>query len=113
MLYANEDVKMWDAETGGYVEDSFDKAEEAELKSGIADGRALQSMKTTAGWKLVNTFLTDAVDGYKNKLAFEDDFKKIRRLQETIKAHNNILVFVDWSIQQGKKFENKQTPTKG
>lgn len=112
MLYVNENVKLWDAETGSYTaKDEFDQTE---LQRIIDDGRALEALKRSPGWSLLEDLLKTTCSDLKEKLAYESDIEKFRRLQEAVKAYQNVLTFVDYKIAEGKALEEKtQAPEEG
>ena len=49
----------------------------------------------------------------KEKLAYEQDIEKIRRLQEAIKAYQNVLTYVDYKIAEGRALIEKPVPEEG
>ena len=111
MLYENEKVQIWNPETDEAFQTDEEKLEIEEIRVRIEAGKQLEGLKQSEGWKSVSTFLTSSVDAYKDILTKEQDFKKIRRLQEAIKAYSNVLSFIDVTIAEGKNLqENHQTP---
>lgn len=109
-LYANEKVQLWDAETDESPQTPEEVLIEAEINKRIHEGKTIQSLKRSKGWKLVDKFLDRQIADYKNKLALEQDVRTLRRMQEAIKAYSNVKAYIDWSIQEGKSFENQKTP---
>jgi len=109
-LYDGEDIRMWDAETGQMHKSTLADYQDEEMTQCIEDADVLQSMKGSRGWQMVSTFLTNCIDGYKNKLTYSEDLDKVRRFQEAIKAYENVLIFVDQKIHEGLSFKNQKTP---
>lgn len=111
VLYMNESVapaKLWDPETG---EDYGSTArEEQEIEELISQGKQLESLQQAPGWQIVTDFLKLMVSDYMHKLTLETDHKKIRRLQEAIKAYSNVLSFVNYKINEAKAFDKRRTP---
>ena len=97
-LYENEQVRLWNPESGTY-EVSPATAEVDQL---VAEGRSLETLKQSDGWLIVEAILKNSVEDYKQKLSYEEDLNKIRRLQEAIKAYTNVLLFVDSKITEGR-----------
>lgn len=69
----------------------------------IAAGQALQEMRASAGWSLLSRFIEEQIASHKDKLVSETDFREFRRVQEYIKALQNILVFPDIMISEASK----------
>lgn len=112
MLYVNEKIKLWDADTGSYsARDEFD---DTEVQRIIEEGRSLDALKRSTGWSLLEDLLKTTCSDLKEKLAYESDIEKFRRLQEAVKAYQNVLTFVDYKIAEGKALEEKtQAPEEG
>jgi hypothetical protein len=112
MLYENENLKLWMPETGEFT--SKEEVIDGEEKRIIEEGRALEAMLRSDGWKVVNGLLTLTTTDLKEKLAYEQDIEKIRRLQEAIKAYQNVLTYVDYKIAEGRALaEQNQSPKEG
>lgn len=114
-LYDNETVEQpfFDMETGREFQDYHVKKEEEEIKQIVEEGKTLEAMKKGDGWKFVATFITDAVDAYKEKMTYEVDFEKIKRMQEAVKAYRNVEAYIDYKINEAKGLETKKTPNRG
>lgn len=111
MLYEGETVERWDPETGEDYKEYADTKEKAEIAAFRRKAEDLKSLKQTPGWSLLTEFLNESVDAYKEAIASEDNFEKIVRLQEAIKAYRNVEAYVDWTINEAKKFDNNQAPS--
>ena len=112
MLYVNEKIRMWNPETGQL--DGRDEYEEASLLKIVEEGQALDALKRSPGWVVLEELLKTTCSDLKEKLAYEQDLEKFRRLQEAVKAYQNVLTFVDYKIAEGKALEEKQqAPTEG
>lgn len=113
MLYENEDVKIWNPVTG----EMTGKAEilDEQILKVIEDAQALAAMKRSAGWALIEELLSETCSDLKEKLVSENDLERFRRLQEAVKAYQNILSFVEFKIAEGKALEEqqKQSPDEG
>jgi hypothetical protein len=106
MLYVNERIRMWNPETDQL--DGRDEYEEKELGRIVEEGQALDALKRTPGWEVLEELLKTTCSDLKEKLAYEQDIEKFRRLQEAVKAYQNVLTFVDYKIAEGKALEEKQ-----
>lgn len=110
-LYSNENPKIWNADT-----DEMETAKELQdaevIQQAIEEGRALKQMANSSGYAILKTYLSATVEDLKNKLATESDYKKFRRLQEAVKAYNNVMVFVDFKIHEGSALELTRAPEK-
>jgi hypothetical protein len=112
MLYENEKIQLWNPETGELS--GKDEVVEEEVTRIIEEGLALSTLKGHSGWKIIENLLLATTTDLKDKLAYEQDIEKIRRLQEAIKAYQNVLTFVDYKIAEGKALEeNNQAPIEG
>lgn len=113
MLYENEDVKIWNPVTG----EMTGKAEilDEQVLKVIEDAQALEAMKRSAGWVLIEELLSETCSDLKEKLVSENDLERFRRLQEAVKAYQNILSFVEFKIAEGRALEEqqKQSPDEG
>ena len=107
MLYENEDVKIWNPETGE-LSGKSEILEEQALKA-IEDSHALAALKRSVGWQLIEDLLKETCADLKEKLVSENDLKRFRRIQEAVKAYQNVLNFVDYKIAEGKALEEQQT----
>ena len=80
MLYVNEKIRMWNPETGQL--DGRDEYEEASLLKIVEEGQALDALKRSPGWVVLEELLKTTCSDLKEKLAYEQDLEKFRRLQE-------------------------------
>lgn len=69
----------------------------------IANGLALKELQVSLGWGILKRFIEEQIDSHKDKLVTETDFKEIRRVQEYLKALQNVLVFPDIMISEASK----------
>lgn len=106
MLYENESIKLWNPETGELS--GKDEVIDSEVTRVIEEGYAVQAMARSAGWEIIANLLKDTCTDLKDKLAYESDIEKFRRLQEAVKAYQNVLTFVDYKIAEGKALEEQQ-----
>jgi len=108
VLYENEKVRVWNPTTG-----ELDAIEpNAEVDQVVSEGRSLESMKGSEGWRILEAILATSIEDYKQKLAYEEDVNRIRRLQEAVKAYSNVLLFVDSKIAEGRALiDNKPDPS--
>lgn len=104
VLYENE---VYNPEVGQY-----ERLEQQEVDKAIQDGEAIQAMKQTEGWKLIEEFLKGAIEKYKSLLLYEQDLEKIRRLQEAIKSYSNVFHFVE-AKEQEYELAKEQSKNKG
>ena len=106
MLYENEDIKLWNPETGELT----GKAEivDGEVTRVIEEAQAVAAMKRSSGWGIIETLLKETCTDLKEKLAYESDIAKFRRLQEAVKAYQNVLTFVDYKIAEGRALEEQK-----
>jgi|GEM_PF-2616498 len=113
MLYANENIKIWNPETG----EMSDKEDiiDSETERVIDEGLALSQMTGTRGWIILRGLLTNTCTDLKEKLVIEHDLDKFRRLQEAVKAYQNVMNFVDYKIAEGIALQEQKTqsPEKG
>jgi len=107
MLYENEKIQLWNPETGELS--GKEEVIDSEVTRIIEEGAALNALKRSSGWQIVENLLSVTCSDLKEKLAYEQDIEKIRRLQEAVKAYQNVLTFVDYKIAEGRALEeNKQ-----
>lgn len=106
MLYENEDIKIWNPETGE-LSGKSEILDEQTLQA-IDDGQALLAMKRSVGWQIVEELLKDTCIDLKEKLVSEQDLERFRRIQEAVKAYQNVLNFVDYKIAEGKALEEQK-----
>lgn len=112
MLYEHENLKLWMPETGEFT--SKEEVVDNEVVRIIEEGKALEAMVRSDGWKSVENLLKITCTDLKEKLAYEQDLEKIRRLQEAIKAYQNVLTYVDYKIAEGRTLaEQNQSPKEG
>ena len=112
MLYQGETVPIWDAETGKDVSEEIYKKEEQHVDESIKKARHLKSMTKTQGWKILKQWLQEEHDRYLEALQNVTDLEIIRRLQEALKAHDNIHAYVQRMLLTGEQFEQQRTPRK-
>lgn len=107
MLYANENVKIWNPETNELT----DKSEllDAEMERAIDEGQALAQLKQSRGWIILESLLKETCADLKEKLVAEQDLDKFRRLQEAVKAYQNVISFVDYKISEGLALQEQKT----
>ncbi len=110
-LYANEEIRPYDFETGETEEAWKDQREEDQIKAEISAGKSLENMKGTEGWGLVETFLTDHIVKYRDLLVGSTDFDQVKRLQEAIKAYSNVMVFVEHHIFTARNLQQRAPET--
>jgi hypothetical protein len=67
-------------------------------------GNALQELKSSKGWTILKNFIEGQIESHKLKLVVEDKFSEVRRVQEYIKALQNILLFPDTLIEEASKY---------
>lgn len=106
MLYENEDIKIWNPETGE-LSGKSEVLDEQMLKA-IEDGHAIRAMKRSAGWLIVEELLKETCTDLKEKLVSEQDLERFRRIQEAVKAYQNVLNFVDYKIAEGMALEEQK-----
>lgn len=106
MLYENENIKLWNPETGELS--GKDEVVEGEVVRVIEEGYAVAAMKRSSGWQIIENLLRETCTDLKEKLAYESDVEKFRRLQEAVKAYQNVLTFVDYKIAEGKALEEQK-----
>lgn len=97
----------FDLETGApaFLEEEKRALQVAEFQRAEAD--ALSSLKVHPGWKILEKYLNESIDKHTEDLVLSEDVNKMLRLQEYIKAHSNVLAYVDAKILEGEKaFEN-------
>lgn len=109
LLYENEQITSWDAITGEDDKSLVEK-EDTEVAAIRAEGKALENLKTSPGWKIVSSWMQDCVMVYTDTLVKSKDLDQMKRLQEAIKAYKNIEGFLTVRIDQAKSFDNKRTP---
>ena len=106
MLYENEDIKIWNPETGE-LSGKSEILDEQVLKA-IEDGQALLALKRSTGWQIIEDLLKETCTDLKEKLVSEQDLERFRRIQEAVKAYQNVLTFVDYKIAEGKALEEQK-----
>jgi len=113
MLYENEKVRLWNPETGELS--SKDEVIDSEIRRIIEDGYSLIALKNSEGWQLIETLLKTTCSDLKEKLTYEQDLERFRRIQEAVKAYQNVLNLVDYKIAEGRALEEqqKQSPEEG
>jgi len=106
MLYENEDIKIWNPETG----ELSGKSEilDEQVQKAIDDAQALDAMKRSTGWSIIESLLKETCSDLKEKLVSENDLERFRRIQEAVKAYQNVLTFVDYKIAEGKALEEQK-----
>jgi hypothetical protein len=112
-LYANEEIQvnLYDPETGEYLDGTGLTPEEEEIRSFIANGKVMERLKRHAGWKLLTDFMKANVSKYKEGLVNETDFEKVKRMQEAVKAYENVMTYVDAIINESKGLEQQTDPS--
>lgn len=108
-LYSNEEIRVWNPESDQY-ESLKEAQEENEVTELIEEGRALELLKGSRGFQVIDKYLRMTVEDLKSKLAVEQDFRKLRRLQEAVKAYQNVLLLIDYKINEGRALAEKQDP---
>lgn len=109
-LYANEEIYMYDPETGTETDLASERRQKAEESEFIAQSQKLESLKRNRGWKVLTSWLNECIAHYQEALIHEQDQQKIYRFQEAIKCYRNIENFVDAHVKEGKEFlERKRT----
>ena len=109
MLYINENLELWNPATDEQEKIKLEQ-EESEVQQVIDEGRALEQLKGTKGFETLKTYLLQTVEDLRMRLTTETDYKKFRRFQEAAKAYNNVLVFVEYKINEGKALAEKRDP---
>lgn len=106
MLYENEDIKIWNPETG----ELSGKSEilDEQVQKAIDEAQALSAMKRSTGWSIIEDLLKETCSDLKEKLVSENDLERFRRIQEAVKAYQNVLTFVDYKIAEGKALEEQK-----
>ena len=110
-LYENEKIRLWNPETGEL--DDKKELEESEHARIVKEGLDLEALKASEGWKTVAHLLNTTCQDLKEKLAYEQDFAKLRRLQEAVKAYQTVLNFVDYKVAEGRAIQEQQSPEEG
>jgi hypothetical protein len=106
MLYENEKIKLWDPETNEMS--GTDEVIDEEVRRIIDEGYSLIALKNSNGWQLLENLLKTTCSDLKEKLTYEQDLERFRRLQEAVKAYQNVLNFVDYKIAEGRALEDQQ-----
>lgn len=109
-LYSDEQVHFTNLDTGEQAQLNLQRDEESQLEA-INEGRLLGQLKTHSGFEILEKYLQAAIEDIRTRLVRETDFKRIRRLQETATAYQNVLGFIDFKISEGQAFEKQRTPT--
>ena len=109
MLYQGEDIKIWNPESDEY-EKLKEAQQEADIQEIIEEGRSLELLKGSRGFQIIERDLVALLEAHKQRLAVEEDFRKIRRLQEAIKAYTNVLALIDYKINEGRALAEKRDP---
>lgn len=107
MLYANENIKIWNPETGEMSEK--EEVVDSEVDRVIDEGHALSQLKGSRGWSILSGLLKETCTDLKEKLVIEQDLEKFRRLQEAVKAYQNVMNFVDYKIAEGIALQEQKT----
>ena len=87
MLYENEKIKLWDPETNELS--GKDEVIDEEVRRIIDEGYALIALKNSNGWQLLENLLKTTCSDLKEKLTYEQDLERFRRLQEAVKAYQS------------------------
>lgn len=111
-LYSNERVPLWNPEHDQYELLKLAE-EEAAIQQAIEEGHALDILRQSTGFKILEDFLKNSIDNLVGQLKIEQDYKKIRRLQEALKAYHNVLLFVDVKVNDGKALQDQQRTPSG
>ena len=106
MLYENEDIRLWNPETGEMS--AKDDVITGEIQRLIEDSYSLIALKQSAGWQILEGLLQTTCMDLKEKLVSEQDLERFRRIQEAVKAYQNVLNFVDYKIAEGRALEDQQ-----
>ena len=92
----------YDPETGTQKQEAYVDLVEMEAEEAILKAEALQSMRGSTGFKIIEQFLTEQVTQIKGSLPYiTHDKEKLFRLQEACKCYQNVLDFMDQEIRKG------------
>lgn len=113
MLYENENIRLWNPETGELS--AKQEIIDGEVKRLIEEGYALLALRNSDGWRILSEMLLATCSDLKEKLTHEQDLERFRRFQEAVKAYQNVLNLVDYKIAEGRALEEqqKQSPDEG
>lgn len=95
---SNAYVEEFDLDTG-VANDNLEKEKlEEKAKQVIYQASMFLQMKETEGWRILQAFIKNTIEGYTKSLILEQDFEKIKRLQSEILAMESVFRIVDESI---------------
>ncbi len=86
---------LYDDVTGQPTPEFEASEQEEKVKQSLQHMHEIEDMCRTAGWKHVEKWMLDQLEGCKEKLIDESNFKEILRLQAAAKAISNLLGSVD------------------
>ena len=106
MALYDEDYKyptsLYDPETGRQKQEAYMDLMDIETQEAILRAESIQNMRTSAGFKIIEKFLTEQVKLIRESLPhITHDKEKLFRLQEACKCYQNVLDYVDQQIQIG------------
>lgn len=115
-LYGEEDkpeiIREYDAETGEETKESIAGALSHSEEILLAECEALDLMRHTRGWKIIEEFLANVKAHHMERCILETNYDEIRRHQEFLKAYSNLEAFVEGKLNEGRRLkEERQQPT--
>lgn len=104
---------LYDSETGTPKQKAHVDLLEVEEQEALDTAEALQSMRDSAGFKVIEKFLTEQVNQLKDSLPYvTGDTGKVYRMQEAIKCYQNVLDYLDHNIRVGMFHKQRDNSTK-
>ncbi len=97
-------LQEYDLDTGEVQEHTVNRITNDEAESLLARAEALNKLKSTPGWLIVDDFISTQIASHTAKLITEDKFSEVRRIQEYLKALTNIQSFVDITISEASQY---------
>ena len=111
MLYEDnpQDTRIYDPETGMFLTDETAKAQEIEESQTLTEGQAFKELLNNNGWKILEKWLTDCVEQYKEALVSSDEIEKIVRYQEATKCYQSLINYPKIRILQAQRLQEQRT----
>ena len=103
-LYEAEALDVLEAskETGQPLEHEEDLKIQEQEHAVLSHAHALELMVAQPGWKLLETWIDNYVDQYKEAIVFETDLERLVHFQEAIKAYRSCVNWVHGTIAEAE-----------
>lgn len=100
--------RIYDADTGVETLDSLEAHKEIADIQVVEAGQALEDLKSSKGFKLLQSFLQTAVEFHSAKLLSCRDMSQVLECQEIIKSYQGIFSWIETSIDQARHLKESK-----